>query len=110
MGDVVLMRMRDWKVKTKLLILGILVAVGMLLMYLSSAQSMEEITSMSMTELEESMREDCDNSSREQVENAISMLEHIYEDYEAGQYTLEEAKELGADLIRNIRYGEDGYF
>lgn len=110
MGDVVLMRMRDWKVKTKLLILGILVAVGMLLMYLSSAKSMEEITSMSMTELEESMRDDFDSSSKEQVENVISILEHIYEDYEVGQYTLEEAKELGADLIRNIRYGKDGYF
>ncbi|MBR6769832.1 MAG: methyl-accepting chemotaxis protein [Lachnospiraceae bacterium] len=104
------MRMRDWKVKTKLLILGILVAVGMLLMYLSSAKSMEEITSMSMTELEESMRDDFDSSSKEQVENVISILEHIYEDYEVGQYTLEEAKELGADLIRNIRYGKDGYF
>lgn len=110
MGDVVLMRMRDWKVKTKLLILGILVAVGMLLMYLSSAKSMEEITSMSMTELEESMRDDFDSSSKEQVENVISILEHIYEDYEVGQYTLEEAKELGANLIRNIRYGKDGYF
>lgn len=44
------------------------------------------------------------------MENVISLLDAIYAQYEDGTYTLEEAKKLAADQVRELRYGENGYF
>ena len=38
------------------------------------------------------------------------MLDTINNQYKAGKYTLEEAKQLAADQVREMRYGENGYF
>ncbi|MGN0331392.1 MAG: methyl-accepting chemotaxis protein [Kineothrix sp.] len=104
------MRLRHWKVRTKLLMLGVMVAAGLFLMYINFSQNMDAVSEQSIAGMEESLREDYDSSSKSQVESVISMLEHIYGEYEAGAYTLEEAKELGAGMLRDIRYGDDGYF
>lgn len=45
-----------------------------------------------------------------EVETAVSMLKAIYAKHENGDMSLEEAKKLGADLLRELRYGENGYF
>ncbi len=45
-----------------------------------------------------------------EVETAISMLAAIYAKHQKGEMTLEQAKKLGADLLRELRYGSDGYF
>ncbi|MCF7792537.1 MAG: cache domain-containing protein [Candidatus Cloacimonetes bacterium] len=45
-----------------------------------------------------------------EVETAVSMLQTIYNKYEAGEMSIDKAKKLGADLLRDLRYGEDGYF
>jgi methyl-accepting chemotaxis protein len=47
---------------------------------------------------------------RSEVETAISMLQAIYTKHQQGEMTLEQAKKLGADLLRELRYGSDGYF
>ena len=47
---------------------------------------------------------------KSEVETAVSMLQGIYENHKQGAMTLEKAKELGADLLRKLRYGADGYF
>jgi ABC-type amino acid transport substrate-binding protein len=49
---------------------------------------------------------------KNQTQQALSMLETVYEGYQDGMYPLDQAKKLGADLLRNLRYGEanDGYF
>ena len=47
---------------------------------------------------------------KSQVETAISMLQTIYAKHQNGELTLEQAKKLGADLLRGLRYGKDGYF
>lgn len=47
---------------------------------------------------------------KSEVETAVSMLQRIYAKYQQGEMTLEGAKELGADLLRKLRYGADGYF
>lgn len=110
MGVEIRMRIKNWKVRTKLLILGLMSGIGMFLIYLSCILGMQDVMNLSSTELEESMRSDYDNNSKSQVDNMISMLDRIYQRFENGQCTLEEAKELGADLLRNIRYSETGYF
>ncbi len=104
------MRLRDWKVRTKLLILGIISCIGMWVMYEICSNSLMELSTVSLESLETSMLEDYDTSLMEQVDHVISMLDQIYADHQKGIYTLEEAKDLGAHLLRTLRYGEDGYF
>lgn len=60
--------------------------------------------------LEESIRADYDQSIKEQVDNALSMLNGVYAQYENGDCSLDEAKEMGASLLCDLRYGEAGYF
>jgi len=47
---------------------------------------------------------------RSQVETAVSMLRALYAKVETGEMTLEQAKQLGAALLRELSYGTDGYF
>ena len=47
---------------------------------------------------------------RNEVETAVSMLQAIFTKQQQGEMTLEQAKKLGADLLRELRYGTDGYF
>lgn len=51
-----------------------------------------------------------DSLIKSQVETAVSMLAGIDNRQRQGKMSMEQAKELGADLLRNLRYGTDGYF
>jgi methyl-accepting chemotaxis protein len=51
-----------------------------------------------------------DVAIKSEVEIAISMLQTIYSRHQKGEMTLEQAKQLGADLLRGLQYGKDGYF
>ena len=47
---------------------------------------------------------------KSEVETAVSMLQAVYAMHQHGEMTLDRAKKLGADLLRELRYGDDGYF
>lgn len=47
---------------------------------------------------------------KSEVETALSLLQAIFARSERGEMTLDEARKLGADLLRELRYGTDGYF
>ena len=47
---------------------------------------------------------------KSQVETAVSMLRAIHARQQKGEMTLEKAKALGADLLRELQYGTEGYF
>jgi len=49
---------------------------------------------------------------KNQTQQALSMLEAVYGGHKDGKYTFEQAKSMGADLLRGLRYGDkkDGYF
>jgi methyl-accepting chemotaxis protein len=47
---------------------------------------------------------------KSEVETAVSMLQAIYAKHQKGEMSLDQAKKLGADLLRQLRYGSDGYF
>ena len=51
-----------------------------------------------------------DRLIKSEVETAVSMLQALYMKQQQGEMDLEEAKRLGADLLRELRYGSDGYF
>ncbi len=102
--------MKNTSVKVKMILMSIITLIGLLALggfMISQLKNFEESATIL---LDESIRADYDQSIREQVQNAISMLDSVYAGYEAGNYTLEEAKEMGADLLRDLRYGEAGYF
>ncbi|MDU1321765.1 MAG: cache domain-containing protein [Clostridium botulinum] len=56
------------------------------------------------------MLQSYDLGIQNEVESSISVLEGVNKRYEKGQLKLEEAKKLGAELLRNMKYGKEGYF
>jgi len=47
---------------------------------------------------------------KSEVETAVSLLQAIFTKHQLGEMTLEQAKKLGADLVRELRYSVEGYF
>ncbi|MEA3419123.1 MAG: cache domain-containing protein [Campylobacterota bacterium] len=47
---------------------------------------------------------------KSEVETAVNMLQAIYTKHQEGEMSLIQAKKLGADLLRELRYGSEGYF
>ena len=47
---------------------------------------------------------------KSEVETAVSMLAAIQMKHLLGEMTQAQAKKLGADLLRELRYGDEGYF
>ncbi len=47
---------------------------------------------------------------KSEVETAVSMLQAIFTKHQQGEMSLMQAKKLGADLLRELRYGTEGYF
>ena len=61
-------------------------------------------------QLERTLREDFDRNARMQVETATSLLAAIAGKVTKGELTDEQARKLGADLLRALRYDKEGYF
>ncbi len=57
----------------------------------------------------QSLFSDFDTQAKSQVEAAVSMLQRLYERSQKGEISLDEAKKEGADLLRNMKFGKDGY-
>ena len=47
---------------------------------------------------------------KSQVETAVSLLAAIHARQQKGEMSAEKAKELAAGLLRELRYGKEGYF
>jgi methyl-accepting chemotaxis protein len=60
--------------------------------------------------LEATLRAGFDENAKREVETAVSLLRSVHARHERGELPLDEAKRLGAELLRSLRYGEDGYF
>ncbi|MBU3161792.1 cache domain-containing protein [Clostridium frigoris] len=99
------------KISTKIIALNVSVVlltallIGGLATYRMSVLSKNTIKTIDFT-----VRKDYDEKIKSQVDNVITMLGSIDKKYQGGQVSLIEAKKLGADLIREMRYGEGGYF
>ena len=61
-------------------------------------------------DLSRSLQGDFDRQIKYEVNTAIAMLDGINKKHEKGLITLDEAKKEGADLLRELKYGKDGYF
>lgn len=98
------------KIWMKLVIMGLVMLVGMIGVSFVSFLSLERVKNDAIDNLDITIRERFDDSIKDQVTNAVSMLDELYGRYEAGELTLEETQQLGMSLVRNIRYQEGGYF
>lgn len=61
-------------------------------------------------QIESELRSSYDNNIKSQVEIVVSELDGIYQLYEEGLITDREAKTLAANVVRNAKYGDGGYF
>ena len=102
--------MNNVKVQTKLVIVMLTTIVALVLCAVISSESMKQLQSKALETMEADERASYDEQIKQQVDNVISLCQTIYDQYQAGVYTEEEAKKLAADEIRQLRYGDAGYF
>jgi len=82
------------------LMTGIVVFLGVMVLSFSAFAHSEKTANIAAQDL----------LIKSEVETAVSMLAAIYARHQKGEMTLEKAKQLGADLLRELRYGTEGYF
>lgn len=104
------MKFNNLKVKTKIMILSSLLLFVSVLMASISIFNQYRTKEDNIRLLDKTIRTDYDGNIKNQVENAVSLLNGIYAKCENGEYTLEEAEKIAADLLRSLKYGEEGYF
>ena len=99
------------KISTKILIASINNSITMMIILIGIfAWSMISIQNAYVEKFEGAIRMDFDTLVTTQVQSAMSLTQNYYESYKKGEITAEEAKIRAASAIRNLRYGEDGYF
>ena len=102
--------MKNMKVRTKLNLILVLVILFVALGSIFSIKNLEDVKDKALETMEASSRQSYDDSIKEQVNVVISLLTEINDEYKAGTYTLDEAQKIAADEVRQMRYGETGYF
>lgn len=102
--------MNNIKVRTKLVIVMVLALIALALCAVISNTSLSGLGNNALDIIENDMRSSYDEQIKAQVDNVISLCQSIYNRYEKGEYTLDEAEKLAADQIRDLRYGNNGYF
>jgi methyl-accepting chemotaxis protein len=85
-----------------------------LMAVLAGIQSMTMLSALAMAQDEKVKKAESSAAQdlliKSQVETAVSMLQAIHAKQQRGEMTMEKAKELGASLLRELKYGTDGYF
>jgi methyl-accepting chemotaxis protein len=102
--------MNNIKVRTKLIIVMVIALIALVLCSIVSNTSLSGLGNNALDIIENDMRSSYDEQIKAQVDNVISLCQSIYNQYEKGEYTLDEAEKLAADQIRDLRYGNNGYF
>ncbi len=102
--------MKSLKIKTKMAILMLLVVLSGISVAGTSILRMETQKKIFLQTLEGEIRDEFDQKIKEQVDSAISVLQSVYNAHLQGVYTKEEAEKIGLETLRNMRYGDDGYF
>ena len=102
--------MKNLSVRVKMIILAAITLVGALTIVFVAEVHISDMEKGAENVLRASIEADYDENIKNQVDNAISLLNAVYAGYERGEYTLDEAKTMGADLLRELRYGDGGYF
>ena len=102
--------MKNLKVRTKLNLILTMVILLVVLASVVSINNMNQVKDKALETIDASSRQSYDDSIKQQVGVVISLLSEVYDEYKAGAYTLDEAKKIAADEVRQMRYGDAGYF
>ena len=102
--------MKNLKVRTKLNLILTMVILLVVLASVVSINNMNQVKDKALETIDASSRQSYDDSIKQQVGVVISLLSEINDEYKAGTYTLDEAKKIAADEVRQMRYGDAGYF
>ena len=101
--------MKNIKVRTKLTIILALVIILVTFESFISINNMNQLKDKALETMDTSSRQNYDDSIKEQVGVVISLLSEINNEYKAGRYSLDEAKKIASDEMRQMRYGNGGY-
>ncbi|MDF2537485.1 MAG: methyl-accepting chemotaxis sensory transducer with Cache sensor [Herbinix sp.] len=101
---------RDLKVKTKVALLILFLLIAATIMAAVAISNQVNDSRDKVKRVEQQIRTSYDINIKNQVENVISLLKAIEEKRANGEYTMEEAQKLAADMIRDLQYGDSGYF
>ncbi|TAJ09696.1 methyl-accepting chemotaxis protein [Marinilabiliaceae bacterium JC017] len=63
-----------------------------------------------LQDLEQTLRQNFDDNVKQEVETVISIVDVFNREVEKGKLSMTEAKRQAADLVREARYGSEGYF
>lgn len=99
----------SFKSKILLLVLSSCFAFGAPAGYIALKEFINSHTNF-MASYRTSLFNDFDVQAKSQVELAVGILQNANKNYEDGKITLDEAKKIGADIVRGLRFGKDGYF
>ena len=103
--------MKNLSVKIKMTMITILVVILSVVACLISLTDLQQVKQKSLDELEISIRENYDTTIKDQVGVVISLLSEINDQYKAGVFeSIDEAKTVAAEEVRQMRYGDSGYF
>jgi methyl-accepting chemotaxis protein len=102
--------LKNMKVRMKVVLLSTFLLFVMAMIAGVSIYNEVQANEKKLEMVEDSIRTSYDNSIKTQVQNAVSLIAAIDAKREKGEYTLEEAKKQAADLVRELRYGDNGYF
>lgn len=99
------------KISTKIITLNVLlVLLTAILIGGMATYRMWVLSNNTITTIDTTVRKEYDVKIKNQVESVLAMLEGVNKKYQTGEMTLEQAKILGADLTRTMKYGDGGYF
>lgn len=99
------------KVRSKLIIMTMLISlVTALIITLTMTFKNIKDNNKSLSIQKEGLIEDYDEMIKEEVEIAISMIDSINEKTKTGEITVDEAKKQSANLLRELKFGKEGYF
>lgn len=99
------------KISNKIIFTAILsTLLASLIIGIFSSVAINNLTQSQLENMKKAYNEHFDTNVQYQVQTAVSMLQTIYDKSQKGEISLEEAKKLGADLLRELRFGEEGYF
>lgn len=103
--------MKNLSVRIKMTMITILVVILSFVACLISLTDLQQVKQKSLDELEVSIRENYDTTIKDQVGVVISLLSEINDQYKAGVFeSVDEAKTVAAEEVRQMRYGDSGYF
>lgn len=99
------------KITTKIILLTltsciiVVATIGVVAIY-----DIVSLSNQSNQQLDSMLRKNFDTMAKYEIETVVSLLKAIDEKAQKGEITPEYARKLGADLLRKLRYNEDGYF